>query len=698
MMQPSVATPPDSPPAVLPHTVLLASRCRKQARWLRLWRGRWLVLTAEHILSFPLDLSAGGEKPAQPTDAIALSQLARVRVQPLKGARRHHATRMGLLSRGRSAVWVEFATLRAASTFATAAVNARLHLATGLPEYEPASSSRGSMIAFEPVRLVGCEERYVIGKMLGQGKYGQVYKAVCMQSGVRMAVKVLPLADETTRASAMQELAIMRRIDHPHVVHLANYFETANSAQLVMEWLPGGDLYAQLIERFSPEPFGVNSYSESQIRSLTFMALSGLHALHELRIVHRDIKPENLLLVNRSGGLLDLRIADLGMARWLAEGERCDDSAGTPGYMAPEVAAGARSGVKADIFSLGVLLFVLLSGESPLDFDGTEWGEGRNEKERLATYALQRTLVELLELSEELNGPAGQQLLDTPGWFRDAIYRHLQELESQLEDVEEALGSRQFGGVRTRALALRARAVHTSISAQAASAVGDAESEIPFLARLEADESAAAAACLELERQRASGWSFSHANWSRVSDDMKRVVAAMLDVDSSSRPTARSLLSHPWLSSHELKPPQRRSEMCEECGTADEVPAELCLHRSSGVLESLRLFSPTLSRRPLARRSLWSQGVLQSLVPEGARKPLWPPPGPSIQPSSGGERTRWTTVDSRYSSQGELRGTGGGPRPSGAALGNGAASRRQRASSPLPRSKNEAEQNLEDPF
>ena len=75
-----------------------------------------------------------------------------------------------------------------------------------------------------------------------------------MQSGVRMAVKVLPLADETTRASAMQELAIMRRIDHPHVVHLANYFETASSAQLVMEWLPGGDLYAQLIERFSPEP------------------------------------------------------------------------------------------------------------------------------------------------------------------------------------------------------------------------------------------------------------------------------------------------------------------------------------------------------------------------------------------------------------------------------------------------------------
>ena len=97
------------------------------------------------------------------------------------------------------------------------------------------------------------------------------------------------------------------------------------------------------------------------------MALSGLEALHNLGIVHRDVKPENLLLLDRRGGLLDLRIADLGTAPQLSTTERCTTRAGTPGYMAPEVLLELPYGQPVDVWSLGVILFTLLSGRHPFD-------------------------------------------------------------------------------------------------------------------------------------------------------------------------------------------------------------------------------------------------------------------------------------------------------------------------------------------
>ena len=127
----------------------------------------------------------------------------------------------------------------------------------------------------------------------------------------------------------------MRRVRHPHVVALLNYHESGLQAHLVMELLPGGDLYSQVVQRYCGDR--ATGYSESDVREILRMALSGLEALHNLGIVHRDVKPENLLLLDRRGGLLDLRIADLGTARQLSTTERCTTRAGTPGYMAPEV-------------------------------------------------------------------------------------------------------------------------------------------------------------------------------------------------------------------------------------------------------------------------------------------------------------------------------------------------------------------------
>ena len=132
-----------------------------------------------------------------------------------------------------------------------------------------------------------------------------------------------------------------------------------------MELLPGGDLFSQVVQRWCSDK--ATGYSESDVREILRMALSGLDALHAMRIVHRDIKPENLLLLDRRGGLLDLRIADLGTARQLGATEKCSSRAGTPGYMAPEILLELPYGLPVDVWSLGVILYTLLSGRHPFD-------------------------------------------------------------------------------------------------------------------------------------------------------------------------------------------------------------------------------------------------------------------------------------------------------------------------------------------
>ena len=129
-----------------------------------------------------------------------------------------------------------------------------------------------------------------------------------------------------------------------------------------MELLPGGDLYSQVVERYGRQ----EGYSEHDVRSIMRMALQGLSAIHEHHVIHRDLKPENVLLLDRRGGLLDLRIGDFGLARRLdGPNGTTVGRAGSRGYMPPEMLRGLPYGLSADAWSLGVILYTLLCGASP---------------------------------------------------------------------------------------------------------------------------------------------------------------------------------------------------------------------------------------------------------------------------------------------------------------------------------------------
>ena len=133
---------------------------------------------------------------------------------------------------------------------------------------------------------------------------------------------------------------------HPPTLHpptqvrlIGTFADARHTAYLVLELLPGGDLFAQVVARWQPtDGAPAEGYTEEGVRALLRMALSALAFIHGRRVVHRDIKPENLLLLDRRGGLLDLRLCDFGAAQVLPL--PTGGAAGGGGYFAPPTSPG----------------------------------------------------------------------------------------------------------------------------------------------------------------------------------------------------------------------------------------------------------------------------------------------------------------------------------------------------------------------
>ena len=257
---------------------------------------------------------------------------------------------------------------------------------TGIARY----LSPGARHAFEPPGLLtqALRCRYAIGEELC-GTYGAVTRGRCLQSGREVALKRLSLeppkgwlgrseGSNAMRQLLRDEVSILRELREasPHVVQLLDYVEEAHCGCLVLELLPSGDLFTQVAERYRRQ----GGYSEHDARQLLRMALSGLAVIHEHHVVHRDLRPESILL--RAGERLELRIADFGLALRLdGPHGKTRGSAGSGGYLAPEVLRCLPYSYPADVWSVGALLYTLLCGRSPFALPGAESESARSEAE-----------------------------------------------------------------------------------------------------------------------------------------------------------------------------------------------------------------------------------------------------------------------------------------------------------------------------
>lgn len=203
--------------------------------------------------------------------------------------------------------------------------------------------------------------RYTLISMLGEGGMGEVYLADDEQTRQQVAVKILArqlTAHPESLERFRREAKTLRQLDHPNIVKFIDAFEHERQYVIVMEYVPGGSLHSLLKKE------------QLQIERARQIALGLCDALirsHQLSIIHRDIKPENVLLDEHRTP----KLADFGVAR-LSEGTRMTRSGtqvGTPYYMSPEAWEGKTLDGQADIWSLGALLFEMLSGQIPFSGD-----------------------------------------------------------------------------------------------------------------------------------------------------------------------------------------------------------------------------------------------------------------------------------------------------------------------------------------
>ncbi|CAI5983700.1 unnamed protein product [Closterium sp. NIES-65] len=222
------------------------------------------------------------------------------------------------------------------------------------------------------------EERYEVegGKELGAGQFGVTRVVVCRSTGRRLACKTINKAAFKSKSDiedVRREVAILNLLrSHPNVIHLEEPIETPHAIHLIMELCSGGELFDRIKER--------RRYSEREAALVMRAVLGVLQSCHQRHhVVHRDIKPENILLAHPSSPT-DVRVIDFGVAAFLKPGGKMlTDVVGSLFYIAPEVLSGSY-GTPADVWSAGVVLYVLLAGVPPF-WAETEAGVARAIKE-----------------------------------------------------------------------------------------------------------------------------------------------------------------------------------------------------------------------------------------------------------------------------------------------------------------------------
>ncbi|XP_009418968.2 calcium-dependent protein kinase 17 [Musa acuminata AAA Group] len=239
-------------------------------------------------------------------------------------------------------------------------------------EYPPQSPPRHlkrlpSAGAVLPRKTGNLKDLYTLGRKLGQGQFGTTHLCVEKATGKRFACKSIAkrkLATYEDVEDVRREIQIMHHLSgHPNVISIIGTFEDSVAVHLVMDLCAGGELFDRIIQR--------GHFSEKAAAGLARVIVGVVEACHSMGVMHRDLKPENFLFVNRNEDS-PLKTIDFGLSVFFKPGETFTDVVGSPYYVAPEVLL-KYYGPEADVWSVGVIIYIILSGVPPF-WDETEQG------------------------------------------------------------------------------------------------------------------------------------------------------------------------------------------------------------------------------------------------------------------------------------------------------------------------------------
>ena len=196
---------------------------------------------------------------------------------------------------------------------------------------------------------------------LGEGIFGSVKLGVEKKTNQRVAIKIIKKnkAKESDIELVRNEIDIMKLCFHPNVIHLLDHFENGEYIFIVMEYIKGGSLTDYL----KKNEF---NFSEKRAAEIIYQLAKGIKYLHKYGIIHRDLKPDNIMLTEASDKG-NVKIMDFGLSKILGKKEKSTDGFGTLTFVSPEVLIRKPYNKEVDIWSLGVILYLILSGDLPFD-------------------------------------------------------------------------------------------------------------------------------------------------------------------------------------------------------------------------------------------------------------------------------------------------------------------------------------------
>ena len=206
-------------------------------------------------------------------------------------------------------------------------------------------------------------DNYDVIKQLGKGGYGKVYRVMNKKTKEIRACKHLSKLSIKNLEKFQREIEILRKADHPNIIKLYEIFESKRSYYLIMEECKGGEVFDRIIEHIQKK----DMYSEKDASIILRQMMSAVEYCHNNGIAHRDLKPENLLYLN--DGPEDnnpIKVIDFGLSQVISPQRKLKTKVGTAYYVSPEILNGAYS-EKCDIWSAGVILYILLSGDPPFN-------------------------------------------------------------------------------------------------------------------------------------------------------------------------------------------------------------------------------------------------------------------------------------------------------------------------------------------